>query len=74
MVEWRADYFEEYNQPEKVEEVLGIIRDELGEMPILYTFRTRKEGGYRELSSIEEYIHMNTGEMCIRDSAHGEFY
>ncbi len=61
MVEWRADYFEEYNQPEKVEEVLGIIRDELGEMPILYTFRTRKEGGYRELSSIEEYIHMNTG-------------
>ena len=59
MVEWRADFFDEYNQPEKVEEMLGIIREELGEIPVLFTFRTRKEGGYRELTSIEEYIHMN---------------
>ena len=30
MVEWRADYWEEYNQLEKGEEVCGIFSDEVG--------------------------------------------
>lgn len=59
MVEWRADFFEEYNQPDKVCEVLEIIRSEMGEKPILFTFRTRREGGYRDLPTIEEYIQLN---------------
>lgn len=44
VVEWRADWFENVCSLEKVEEVLRELREALKEIPLLFTFRTRKEG------------------------------
>ena len=48
LVEWRADWFEDVFNPGKMEEVLADLRNVLGDMPLLFTFRTRAEGGVRE--------------------------
>lgn len=58
-VEWRADYFENINQWEQVENTLKELNIVLSGMPILFTIRSWKEGGnlkvspkaYRELNS-----------------------
>lgn len=50
VVEWRADCFDEVMDTEKVRTILQELRDILGEIPILFTFRTKKEGGKREIS------------------------
>lgn len=58
LVEWRADWFEHIFEIEKVKEVLKKLRQILGEMPILFTFRTAKEGGEKSIES-DMYIRLN---------------
>lgn len=45
IVEWRADWFEHAFDTEKVLDVLKDLRAVLKETPVLFTFRTLKEGG-----------------------------
>ncbi len=45
LVEWRADWFEGVLDMEQVPPVLAGLREILGDMPLLFTFRTQKEGG-----------------------------
>ena len=54
LVEWRADWFEEVRDKARLSEILGLLRQELGEMPLLVTFRTKQEGGEQEISK-EDY-------------------
>ena len=49
MVEWRVDYFESVFEMQKVVDLSTELRTVLGDMPILFTFRTKKEGGEKEL-------------------------
>lgn len=49
LVEWRADWFEYVFDKEKVMAVLQSLREELDDMPILFTFRTKNEGGEKEI-------------------------
>lgn len=58
IVEWRADWFEAVFDMGKTLDVLKCIRDELGEMPLLFTFRTLKEGGEKEIEP-EKYTELN---------------
>ncbi len=58
MVEWRADYFDHYSDSVSLSRVLEKLRETLGEMPLLFTFRTRPEGGCVALD-LEEYISLN---------------
>lgn len=58
IVEWRADWFEQVSDFSKVKEVLGALREILGEIPLLFTFRTAEEGGQRSLS-LDEYAGLN---------------
>ncbi len=53
MVEWRADWFGEVFDGGKVKEVLADLRKILGNLPILFTFRTASEGGEKETDSAE---------------------
>ena len=55
VVEWRADWFQDVFDIEKVKDEL---RKALGETPILMTFRTSKEGGEKEISA-EAYRKLN---------------
>lgn len=58
LAEWRADYFLEVKDMEKVLDVAGRLRETLGEMPLLFTFRTAKEGGELGISQAE-YLQLN---------------
>jgi len=58
VVEWRVDWYEDVEQTEKVVETAGKLREALGEIPVLFTFRTLKEGGQRSLSP-EAYVALN---------------
>lgn len=50
MVEWRSDYFEQGEEQEKVVETAGLLQSILGELPLLFTCRTAREGGQLSLS------------------------
>ena len=50
MVEWRVDWFESVFDIEKVVEVAAELRKILRKMPLLFTFRTKAEGGEQEIA------------------------
>jgi 3-dehydroquinate dehydratase-1 len=54
LAEWRADWFEKALEKEQLREMLELLRGELGELPLLVTFRTGQEGGEQEIS-LEDY-------------------
>lgn len=58
LVEWRVDYYENVKDIEKVKEILVELRKELCEIPILFTFRSLKEGGEKAVS-VEYYAELN---------------
>lgn len=58
LMEWRADWFDEVENTEKVMEVLKEVRKTLGDTPLLFTFRTKKEGGVCELD-VNAYVSLN---------------
>lgn len=58
VVEWRVDWFENVFNIDKVKEVLAELREELKELPLLFTFRTSKEGGEKSIET-EVYVNLN---------------
>lgn len=58
VVEWRVDWFEGVFEFEKVKDVLVDLRKELKELPLLFTFRTSKEGGEKSIEN-QEYVNLN---------------
>lgn len=58
VVEWRVDFFENVLDLEKVKAALGEIRVILPDTPLVFTFRSAKEGGEKEVSS-EFYVELN---------------
>jgi 3-dehydroquinate dehydratase-1 len=58
LVEWRVDYFADVQNIYQVMETLQEMRMILLEKPLLFTFRTLKEGGERELD-ISQYQELN---------------
>lgn len=54
LVEWRADCFRDLDNVEKIAEVLISLQEILGDIPILFTVRTKREGGKSHLSA-EKY-------------------
>lgn len=58
MVEWRADFYDHIFDRDRVLDILSELRDILDNLPILFTFRSKKEGGDKEIS-YESYIALN---------------
>lgn len=58
IVEWRVDWFENVFEAEKVTETAKELREVLKDTPILFTFRTAKEGGEKAISA-EDYVACN---------------
>ena len=58
VVEWRMDWFEEVECCEKAVAMLQVLREAMPEMPILATFRSKKEGGELEISTAA-YVELN---------------
>ncbi|MCI1994970.1 MAG: type I 3-dehydroquinate dehydratase [Clostridium luticellarii] len=51
LAEWRIDYYEYVENMEKVQKILVQIRNILGDIPLIFTFRTAKEGGKKEITT-----------------------
>lgn len=58
VVEWRVDWFEDVFEIDKVIDVLKDLREALGDIPLLMTFRTSKEGGEKAIEA-EAYAELN---------------
>ena len=58
VVEWRVDWFEDVFDFAKVEDVLKSLREVLGNIPLLMTFRTSREGGEKSIEP-EAYAELN---------------
>ena len=58
MIEWRADYFEDAYNLSAVASVLSGIRKVIGDMPLLFTFRSESEGGCKSICS-KDYFALN---------------
>ena len=58
VVEWRVDWFENVFDIEKVKDVLTDLRQVLKDTPILFTFRTSKEGGEKAIEAAD-YAKLN---------------
>ena len=58
LVEWRVDHYVDVLDIEKVKETLVELREVLENTPILFTFRSLKEGGEKEVST-EFYAKLN---------------
>ena len=50
LVEWRVDFYEQIRQEAERTETLHSLAAQLDTIPILFTFRTSREGGNREIS------------------------
>jgi len=58
LVEWRTDFFEQVEDIEAVLEALGRIHAIIPDLPLLFTFRSAREGGQKQIST-EYYKALN---------------
>lgn len=58
ILEWRVDHFSDISSIDAVLEAAHAIRDVMTDKPLLFTFRSAKEGGEQALS-VENYIELN---------------
>lgn len=45
IIEWRADFYDGRSDTDKSVDMLRIIRDYCGDVPVIFTYRTAREGG-----------------------------
>lgn len=58
LVEWRVDCCDFYHDAEQIEEIMVFIREILEETPLLFTFRSDREGGNQGIED-NEYLEIN---------------
>ncbi|MGC4020031.1 MAG: type I 3-dehydroquinate dehydratase [Muricomes sp.] len=58
VVEWRVDWYEDIFDFAATEETLKKLRETLGDIPLLFTFRTSKEGGEKAVDT-DTYVDLN---------------
>lgn len=58
VVEWRVDWFEDVFEFRQVTDTAKELREILEDIPLLFTFRTAKEGGEKEITT-DNYMALN---------------
>ncbi|OBZ08785.1 3-dehydroquinate dehydratase [Bacillus sp. FJAT-27264] len=58
LAEWRVDFYEGVEDTAAVQEALQAIRSIIPELPLIFTFRSKREGGEKEISR-EAYVELN---------------
>lgn len=56
IIEWRVDHFAQVREMAQVMAALAEIRGALKALPLLFTFRSKKEGGETELSATKPIL------------------
>ncbi len=65
LVEWRVDWYKECLDVKKITEVLASLKEELAQYPIIFTFRTKAEGGECEIC-YEDYAKLLRDIACTK--------
>lgn len=55
LIEWRVDYYKDYDSIEKVIGILIMIKDNIGDIPLIFTFKNKNQGGIKDIT-IRYYI------------------
>ena len=50
LIEWRADFYEDVRDEQKLKETLHVLRLIIGNIPLIFTIRTDAEGGKNQIS------------------------
>ncbi len=50
LIEWRADFYENVRDEQKIKETLHVLRLIIGDIPLFFTIRTAAEGGQIQIS------------------------
>ena len=58
IAEWRVDFYEDVMEREKVLSTLKQLTEVIEELPVLFTFRRKAEGGEKDIS-LEDYKALN---------------
>lgn len=58
LVEWRVDFYENVSDVNSVMDILIKIRTMIPKVPIIFTFRSKKEGGEKSID-FDDYIDLN---------------
>lgn len=58
VAEWRVDFYQDSEDKEQVIKTAEMLRDILGDVPLLFTFRSKGEGGEKDISG-ESYRELN---------------
>lgn len=58
LAEWRVDWYESVFCVSKVESIAGELREILKDIPLLFTFRTAREGGKKAIG-LKHYVELN---------------
>lgn len=75
MIEWRVDAFENVTSVNAVREVLNEIKDLVKETILIFTFRSKEQGGQRSLDSEKVYdLHQVAAESKVVDFIDVEYF
>ena len=75
MIEWRVDAFEEVESLNAIREVLKEMEPIVGDSILIYTFRSKKQGGLRALSAETIYdLHQVAAESEVVDLIDVEYF
>lgn len=55
VIEWRADYFKDVCDLAKLKQALKVLRNNVGEIPLIFTFRSSLEGGFKKVEDAVRY-------------------
>lgn len=75
MIEWRVDAFEKAESPNAIREVLQAMEPLVKESLLVYTFRSKNQGGLKELPAEQIYdIHQIAAESDVVDFVDVEYF
>lgn len=75
MIEWRVDAFENVGSPNAIREILNEMKHIIKESILVYTFRSKNQGGCKALSAADIYdIHQVAAESDVVDFIDVEYF
>lgn len=75
MIEWRVDAFENVESPNAIREILNEMKHIIRESILVYTFRSKNQGGCKALSTADIYdIHQVAAESDVVDFIDVEYF
>lgn len=75
MIEWRVDAFENVESPNAIREILNEMKHIIKESILVYTFRSKNQGGCKTLSAADIYdIHQVAAESDVVDFIDVEYF